>query len=190
MTTIVVCLIVYVPMLIEARRAATNERAQRARGGVEASGDVYAIMQIAYPGAFLLMILDGATRVGPSVEWLAAGALVFAASKSLKWWAIQTLGPAWTFRVIVVPGAPLAATGPYRFLRHPNYVAVVGELVAIALMTKARIAGPIAVIGFGLLILKRIAVEERALRCGAGLSAPRGSADSPRPELVEGRTRP
>ena len=163
LTAIVVCLIVYVPMLIEARRAARNERAQRARGGVEAPGDVYAFMQVAYPGAFLLMILEEATRVGPPVGWLAAGALVFAASKSLKWWAIQTLGPAWTFRVIVVPGAPLAATGPYRFLRHPNYVAVVGELIAIALLTKAQIAGPIGIIAFGLLIVKRIAVEERAL---------------------------
>ena len=159
----VVCLLVYLPMLIEAGRAATNERGQHARGGVEADGDVYAIMQVAYPGAFLLMILEGATRGRPSVEWFAIGALVFAAAKSLKWWAIQTLGRAWTFRVIVVPGAPLAATGPYRFLRHPNYVAVVGELVAIALMTGARIAGVVAVIGFGLLIVKRIAVEDRAL---------------------------
>ena len=168
----VVSALVFLPMLIEARRAATNERAQRARGGIEAPGDVYAIMLVAYPGAFLLMILEGATRGGPSVGWLAAGALVFAAAKSLKWWAIQTLGPAWTFRVVVVPGAPLAVTGPYHFFRHPNYVAVVGELIAIALMTAAPIAGPLAVIGFGLLMWKRIVVEERAL---AGPGAGRGA---------------
>ena len=168
MITAIILLIVYVPMMIEARRAATNERAQRARGGVEATGDVYAIMQVAYPGVFLLMMLEGATRGRPSVEWFTVGALVFVAAKSLKWWAIRTLGPAWTFRVIVVPGAPLEVTGPYRFLRHPNYVAVVGELVAIALMTGARMAGPPAVIGFGVLILKRIAVEDRALRAREG----------------------
>ena len=163
MITFFVSLIVYLPMLVEARRAATNERAQWARGGVEAPGDVYRMMRVAYPGAFLLMIVDGATRGGPSVESLVAGALAFAAAKSLKWWAIQTLGPAWTFRVIVVPGAPLAVNGPYRFLRHPNYVAVLGELIAVGLMTGARLAGPIAVMGFGLLIVKRIAVEDRAL---------------------------
>ena len=160
---VIVLLVVYVPMLVEARRAATNERAQRARGGIEAPGDVYRMMRVAYPGAFLLMIVDGATRDGPSVESLAAGAALFAAAKSLKWWAIQTLGPSWTFRVIVVPGAPLAANGPYRFLRHPNYLAVLGELIAVGLMTGARLAGPMAVVGFGLLILKRIAVEDRAL---------------------------
>ena len=88
---------------------------------------------------------------------------LFAAAKAVKWWAIYTLGPAWTFRVIVVPGVPLIRGGPYRFVRHPNYIAVVGELVAVALMTGSRIGSPIAVVGFGLLIWNRIAVEERAL---------------------------
>jgi methyltransferase len=65
--------------------------------------------------------------------------------------------------------------GPYRFLRHPNYVAVVGELVGIALMTGAWITGPISIIGFGLLTMKRIAIEERALQSAAA------SARSPQP---------
>ena len=53
------------------------------------------------------------------------------AAKALKWWAILTLGRFWTFRVIVVPGATLVAGGPYRWLRHPNYVGVIGELVGV-----------------------------------------------------------
>jgi methyltransferase len=87
----------------------------------------------------------------------------FVAAKLLKWWAIASLGGAWTFRVIVLPHRQLIATGPYRWLRHPNYVAVAGELVAVALMSGARIAGPVGTLVFGLLIVKRIAVEERAL---------------------------
>ena len=55
--------------------------------------------------------------------------MVFAGAKALKWWAIDTLGGAWTFRVIVVPDAPLVARGPYRWLRHPNYVGVLGEFI-------------------------------------------------------------
>jgi len=150
-------------MLIEARRAASNESAQLQRGGIEAPGDVYGLMRVAYPAAFLLMIAEQAVRGGPP-GWIAlAGLGLFAAAKALKWWAILTLGPSWTFRVIVVPRAPLVSAGPYRFLRHPNYMAVVGELVATALMTGARVAGPIATVGFGVLMLKRIAIEERAL---------------------------
>ena len=53
--------------------------------------------------------------------------------------------------------------GPYRFVRHPNYVAVVGELVSVALMTGAWLTGPVALVGFGALMMKRIAVEQRAL---------------------------
>ncbi len=155
--------IVFAPMLIEARRAAANERAQRARGGVEAPGDVYAAMRLAYPGAFLAMIVDGAVRGRPAALQVAAGAALFASAKALKWWAIRSLGSAWTFRVITVPGAPLVDRGPYAFLRHPNYVAVAGELAGVALMTGATVAGPLAIIGFGALMLKRIAVEEQAL---------------------------
>ncbi|MEO8258912.1 MAG: isoprenylcysteine carboxylmethyltransferase family protein [Acidobacteriota bacterium] len=161
--TAFVAAIVYLPMLLEARRSAANERVQLARGGVEPTDDVFKMMRIAYPGAFLLMIVDGALGRPPEPAAVAAGAALFVASKALKWWAIHALGRAWTFRVIVVPGAPLVAGGPYRFVRHPNYVGVVGELVAVALMTGSRIGSPIAVVGFGLLMLKRIAVEQRAL---------------------------
>ena len=155
--------IVFGPMLIEAGRAARNERAQRARGGIEPPDDVYHIMRIAYPAAFVSMIVAGFVRGMSPPPLLIAGGVVFLAAKGLKWWAILTLGPCWTFRVIVVPGASLVARGPYEYLRHPNYVAVFGELIAVALMTGTRIVGPIAIVGFGLLMLKRIAVEERAL---------------------------
>jgi methyltransferase len=54
-------------------------------------------------------------------------------------------------------------SGPYRWLRHPNYVAVVGELIAMALMTHARITGPLGTLFFGWLLLRRIAAEERGM---------------------------
>ena len=138
-----------------------------ARGGVEAPGDVYVWMQFAYPAAFIAMLVEGGLR-GPSRSSaaLAAGALIFVVAKTLKWWAILTLGRFWTFRVIVVPGTMIVRSGPYRLLRHPNYVGVLGELAGVALMAGARIAGPVAIAVFGALILKRIAVEERALGRG------------------------
>ncbi len=154
-------------MLLEARRAAANERAQRARGGLEPPGDVYGLMQIAYPVSFLAMLAEGAWRGGAPAPLLAAGTLVFAAAKALKWWAILTLGPFWTFRVIVIPGTRRVVSGPYRFVPHPNYVAVVGEFVGIALMAGARVSGPVALLVFAALLVKRIAVEERGLRGSA-----------------------
>ena len=153
--------VVFVPMLVEARLAAANERAQRALGGIEPPDDVYQIMRIAYPAVFFAMIAEGAWR--PGHEQLVVGAAIFGAAKMLKWSAILTLGPAWTFRVIVRPGVPLVAAGPYRWLRHPNYVGVAGELAGVALMSGARVAGPVGTALFVVLMLRRIRVEERAL---------------------------
>ena len=166
MTLFVIALLIFVPMLVEAARAQRNERAQQARGGIEPQGDVYTIMRAAYPAAFLAMLGEAALRATRSTgsTALVIGVVVFAAAKLIKWSAILALGRSWTFRVIVVPGDTLVARGPYRYFRHPNYIGVIGELVGAALMTGARVTGPIAVIVFALLLQKRIAVEERALK--------------------------
>lgn len=158
----VVAILVFGSMIVEARRARHNEQSQRARGGVEPEGDVYALMQFAYPGIFLMMLIEGA-RHETSALLFVSGLLVLLISKGLKWWAILTLGSFWTFRVIVVPGTSAIASGPYKWLRHPNYVAVAGEIVSVALMTSARVTGPLALVLFGTLMLRRISVENRAL---------------------------
>jgi len=150
-------------MALETLRARRNEAIQRAAGGIEPPDDVYKMMQVAYPAAFLAMIAEGAARGDASPSWLAAGIVVFAAAKALKYWAIVSLGDSWTFRVIVRPSHRVVMTGPYRFVRHPNYVGVIGELAGVALMSGAIISGPIAMLAFSALIAKRIAVEERAL---------------------------
>jgi methyltransferase len=155
--------IVFGFLAIEAIRARRNEQAQRAAGGIEPEDDVYPVMRIAYPTCFAAMLLEGALSPTPSAAMLSGGAFVFVTAKALKWWAILTLGRSWTFRVIVVPGAPRISSGPYRFVRHPNYVAVIGELVGVAAMTGAEFTGPVATLGFAALIASRIRVEERAL---------------------------
>lgn len=154
---------VFGSLVVEARRASRNEQAQRARGGIEPSGDVYRLMRIAYPAAFAAMIAEGCFRDPPPASAIAAGVVVFAAAKALKWWAIVTLGRCWTFRIVVVPNAPLIHGGPYRWLRHPNYVGVVGELLGVALIAGAWVSGVAAMTAFGALLLKRIRVEERML---------------------------
>jgi methyltransferase len=163
---VVGAVVVFAFMALEALRAARNERAQRALGGIEPPDDVYRWMQVAYPGAFAAMLAEAAIRGGPPPSLAIAGVAVFTLAKIVKWWAILTLDRFWTFRVIVVPGAPLVSRGPYRFLRHPNYVGVIGELVGVGLLTGAVISGPIATAVFALLIRRRVTVEERALGDG------------------------
>ena len=154
---------VYLLMLVELQVAVFNDRALRARGAVEPPDDVYPIMRFAYPAAFLLIGLDALRHASLSRDVVLLGLLLFGWAKVLKFWVIRTLGSRWSFRVMVLPGVPLVASGPYRWIRHPNYVAVLAEIGAIAVALSAPIAGVIAVLGFGWLLRKRIAVEERAL---------------------------
>jgi methyltransferase len=156
----------FVPMLLEARRAARNDRQLRARGAVEPSGDIYRLMQFAYPGCFLAMIGEAWFRGVEDGSVFVAGLAIFGAAKALKYWAIATLGTRWTFRVLVPPGSSRITVGPYRWLRHPNYVAVVGELVGFALLAQAPLTGTVSVVAFSTLISARIRVEERALTQG------------------------
>jgi methyltransferase len=160
---VILLAVAFVPMLFEARRSAANERALRAAGAAEPADDVYAVMRLAYPGCFLAMVLEAWIRGSGFSSTTLAGGFLFICAKALKYWAIATLGERWTFRVLVPPGSERTLRGPYRILRHPNYVAVVGELVGFAMLARAPVAGALAIAGFGALMLARIRVEERAL---------------------------
>jgi methyltransferase len=156
-------LAVLLVMLGESALSSHNERVLRARGAVEPEGDVIGTMRWAYPACFVAMAIEGAL-VGPAPrDGLAIGFAVFGLAKALKVWAISTLGIRWTFRVLVLPDAPLVSGGPYAVIRHPNYLAVLGELAWMALIVWAPIAGVASIIGFGTLMRRRMRVEDRAL---------------------------
>jgi methyltransferase len=159
-----VLLVVMLMMLVETLISRRHERTLRERGAVEPTGDVYATMRWAYPAAFLAMGMEGTLFGPPPTNVAVCGAVLLTAAKALKWWAMASLGVRWTFRVLVMPGAPLVTHGPYAIWRHPNYIAVVGELLAMALLVGARVTGPLATLWFSWLIWRRIRVEDRALR--------------------------
>ena len=150
-------------MLGEAVLSAHNERVLRARGAIEPGGDVYATMRWAYPASFAAMAVEGALYGPASRDVLMIGLAVFGLAKALKGWAISTLGVRWTFRVLVLADVPLVTHGPYALLRHPNYLAVIGELVGVALIVDAPVTGVLSVVGFGALMRRRMVVEDRAL---------------------------
>lgn len=147
----------------EAVLSSANERRLRARGAIEPEGDVIGRMRWAYPSVFIAMGIEGALSGPASRELLLIGLAVFGLAKALKAWAIASLGSKWSYRVLVIPGEPLVTTGPYRFLSHPNYLAVVGEILSVAAIVWAPITGVLATIGFGRLMIVRIRIEDRAL---------------------------
>jgi methyltransferase len=156
-------LAVMLMMLAEQQLSAFNARGLRRLGAIEPRDDVYPVMSWVYPFAFVIMAIEGGL-FGPT-PWMGtlAGGLMFGLAKAWKFWAIASLGPRWTFRVLVLPGAPLVHHGPYALMRHPNYLGVLGEIVGVALLVGARFSGPLALLAMAVLLRKRVAVEERAL---------------------------
>ena len=150
-------------MLAEWRVSTTNEARLDALGATTPPESQYPWMSVAYPASFLLMGAEAWWRgTGPGVMFL-SGFVLFVGAKGLKFWAIRSLGERWTFRVRVLKGAPLVMAGPYRYVAHPNYMAVTGELVAMAMMMGALVTGPVMTAVFGVLMWRRVQFEERAL---------------------------
>ena len=137
-----------------------NARLAFARGAVESGADHFRWMVLIHslllPACGVEAIVRGSGLVVP----FAIGAL---AAQALRWWAIASLGPRWNVRVIVVPGEPLVQRGPYRLMRHPNYLAVVAEMICIPLAGGAWICA-LVFSALNVVILRvRIRSEERAL---------------------------
>jgi methyltransferase len=163
MLLIALFVVVFFPMILESLLASRNERRLRAGGAVEPPHDVFEKMRLVYPGSFLAMLVESWITGRTAPVTLPAGIAVFTIAKALKYWAIMTLGPRWTFRVLVPPHSARTVHGPYRFMRHPNYAGVIGELTGFALMAGAPIAGAAALVAYVSLMRVRIRIEERAL---------------------------
>jgi methyltransferase len=156
-------------LLAETRVSQLHERWLVEHGAVRPAGDPYRALAILYPAAFVAMIAEGMWRaaqagaVTDGPNWFLSGVLMFIVGKALKYWAVHTLGPRWTFKVFVLPGRPLAKNGPYRFVAHPNYVGVVGELVGAAMMCGAPVTGVVGLMAFGQALWRRIRFESEIL---------------------------
>ena len=165
-------LVVLIQRATELRLARRNEAWARARGAREFGADHYPAFFLLH-GAWLLLWPIEALAGGPRLAagwplWLA----LFAAAEALRYWAIGTLGPRWNTRILVLPGAAPIERGPYRWLAHPNYVAVVIELAALPLVFGAwRAALVIGLANLALLLGVRIPAEIRALAWGSELTS-------------------
>jgi methyltransferase len=139
--------------------AATNTSRLRAQGAVEVDARGYPWFVVLH-GTWLtsLFVLVPADAI-PSCPLLA----IFAALQLGRLWVIATLGRRWTTRIIVLPGANLVESGPYRYLRHPNYAVVAAEIAVLPLAFDAiAIALIFSAINLAL-IRRRTAIEDRAL---------------------------
>ncbi len=155
---VVLCLVV-VQRAVELGVAARNTARLRIEGASEVDAQGYPWF-VGLHGAWvasLLLLVPG--DAAPSWPLLAA----FAALQLGRLWVIAALGRRWTTRVMVLPGARLVEAGPYRYLRHPNYAVVAGEIAILPLAFGAVAVALFFSAGNLALTARRIAIENRAL---------------------------
>jgi methyltransferase len=145
--------------LIELVWARSNTARLRRRGAVEADAGAYPFYVLLHAGwlASLAIFVPAATPP----DWLLLG--VFALLQLGRIWVIASLGRYWTTRIINLPDAPLVRIGPYRYVRHPNYLLVIAEIAVLPLaFGAAAIAAIFSALNL-VLIARRIRIENRVL---------------------------
>jgi methyltransferase len=140
-----------------------NTRALLARGGIEVGARHYLLIVAMHAAWLIALWIFGRDQ---TVDLLALA--LFVALQGVRVWILATLGARWTTRVIVLPGERLVASGPYRYLSHPNYAVVAGEIAVLPLALHLPLVAAVFTILNAIVLIIRIRAETRAL---AGVSA-------------------
>lgn len=172
-------LLIIAQRLVELAVSRRNERRVVALGAREFGRGHYPVM-VALHTAFLISCPAEVLLLGrPFIPWLGVPMLaLLLLAQGLRYWAISTLGERWTTRIFVLPEVPPVVGGPYRFIRHPNYLAVVVEVLALPLVHTAWVTALVFSVANAFLLRVRIRAEEAALASTANYSEVLG--DHPR----------
>lgn len=159
-----IVVLVVVQRLVELRLSRRNERALRRRGAIEAGASHYPWMVVLHAAFLISAPLEVWFLERPFHPWLGFPmGILLAGATALRYWTIRSLGERWTTRVICLPGGLIETGGPYRYLRHPNYAAVMIETLALPLLHTAWITALVFGLLNALLLGRRIRVEEELL---------------------------
>jgi methyltransferase len=143
-----------------------NTRRLMARGAVEVAPRHYPLMVAVHAGWLISLWVFGHDR-----PVNIAALLIYLMLQGLRFWVMRTLGPRWTTRIIVLPGESLVSAGPYRFLAHPNYAVVAGEISVLPLVFGLPLAAVIFTVLNSAVLAIRIRAENRALDASAAMTA-------------------
>lgn len=158
-------LLVVAERLAELRLSRRNVAWALARGGIEVGRRHFRVMTLVHALFLPACLLEVWLLDRPFIPPLGLAMLGLALlAQALRWWAVATLGRRWNVRTVYMPGVPVVTAGPYRFLRHPNYVAVIVEMFAIPLVHTAWLSALVFSLLNVPLLAARIRCEERALR--------------------------
>lgn len=153
-----------IELMFEIRLSRRNSTELLRQGAKEIAPGILRIMIGLYVLIYIGSVIEYyISHSSVTLSWFAGFLGLYAAAKALKFWAVSSLGRFWTMRVLVVPGSSAVTTGPYRWIRHPNYVAVLGEIAGTTLPGRAVWTCLTVLALFGVALYYRIRSEEKAL---------------------------
>jgi methyltransferase len=138
--------------------SSTNTRRLKSRGAVEVAPRHYPFI-VAVHTAWLISLWIFGHDQPVSIVAL----LIYLVLQGLRFWVMRTLGRRWTTRIIILPGQPLVSAGPYRYLSHPNYAVVAGEIAVLPLVLGLPLLAAVFTILNAAILAIRIPAETRAL---------------------------
>jgi methyltransferase len=183
---VALCAAVGVVRLIEMRISRRHQRALAAHGASRRPERLFPAMVALHTAVIVggpIEVLSFGRPWRPAVGW-AALAVVLAA-QGLRWWVIRTLGAQWNVQIVAsTPSHGVVTSGPYRWIRHPNYVAVFAELAALPLVHGAWLTASLGALAHAAILAGRIRAEERVLMSDRAYRAAMGRKPRFVPELV------
>lgn len=152
-----------VQRILELLLAKKNEKTVRKIGAIEYDVNGYKAIVLMHIAFFILLILEKILLNRQLNDFSPVLFLIFLLAQVLRYWAIKSLGIYWNTRILVIPKSSLIKQGPYKYLKHPNYVAVITEIAVIPLIFSCYITSILFSIINLMLLRRRIEIEEKAL---------------------------
>lgn len=156
--------VIIIQRLAEVWIAKGNEQWMKARGAVEYGEEHYPFMVSIHTAFFISLIVEGILRGGELSRFWPIYFTIFILAQAARTWVILSLGRFWNTKIIVLPGARIVSKGPFRFVRHPNYIIVTAELLVVPLMFQAYWTAAVFFILNQIILSIRIPAEEMALK--------------------------
>ena len=164
----IILALVVLQRLVEIVYAERNTRMLRARGAVEIGRGHYPLLVLLHAAWLATIVLSLAGDA--VIHWIPLS--LFVLLQLGRVWVIATLGPYWTTRIVTLPGVPLIRSGPYRFVRHPNYLVVAGEILTLPLAFGEVTVAIVFTLLNAAILAWRIREEDAALAVRRGGEAP------------------
>jgi methyltransferase len=150
--------------LVELRISKRHQKDMVARGAAKVDEPRFRWMVLLHTAVLLGAALEVVLLKRPFIPWLAAPMFaVFLAANAVRWWVIRTLGEHWNVQVMDSTRLGVVTSGPFRYVRHPNYAAVFAEMLALPLIHTAWITATVGTVAHIGVLSQRLSTEERVL---------------------------